>query len=301
MPAPPHGPTAVSSLNSGPAPASPGSPTTDSITAPAAGPATIIHHKPTPSDVFEESVYSLIPVEYTPPAKQNMYRSKFAGHVRKEYVSGKKEAASMGPAKVEVNRTDGFLRKGDREKLKPKDQGLMGSHVSAEPVVGDKTIRKAPVPKEPGPMMPKTGKDFIKQNALENINSSAKKPLDNTVAYRNKKDYGATPSYLMKRMKIQDDVKAAIESEQKSAGENKRDLKEGVVPLPEDERLRILEGLKANWEKLNSDYQKLSLTVDTVPKIARKVNMEQQLKHLEDHIAKFSHPSILVNFNTAYR
>jgi uncharacterized protein YpuA (DUF1002 family) len=43
----------------------------------------------------------------------------------------------------------------------------------------------------------------------------------------------------------------------------------GMILLPEEERHRILEGLKANWEKLNSDYQKLSLTVDTVPKIAR--------------------------------
>ena len=42
-----------------------------------------------------------------------------------------------------------------------------------------------------------------------------------------------------------------------------------MVLLPEEERTRLLEGLKANWEKLNSDYQKLSLTVDTVPKIAR--------------------------------
>ncbi|KAJ3040596.1 hypothetical protein HK097_002518, partial [Rhizophlyctis rosea] len=74
----------------------------------------------------------------------------------------------------------------------------------------------------------------------------------------------------------------------------------GLVTLPEEERVKILEGLKKNWEKLNSDYQKLSLTVDTVPKISRKVNMEQQLKMLEDNIHKFSHPNILVNFAGAY-
>jgi hypothetical protein len=46
-------------------------------------------------------------------------------------------------------------------------------------------------------------------------------------------------------------------------------MERGVVPLPEDERIRVLEGLQYNWEKLNGDYQKLSLTVDTVPKISR--------------------------------
>ena len=75
-------------------------------------------------------------------------------------------------------------------------------------------------------------------------------------------------------------------------------LERGIVPLPESERLVILEGLKKNWECLNGDYQKLSLTVDTVPKILRKVNMEKQLKQLEEQMAKFSHTNILVNFNT---
>jgi hypothetical protein len=76
----------------------------------------IKQHHPVPTDAYEESVYSLIPIEYTPPAKQNMYRSKYAEMARNEYKSGTKEAASMGPAKVAVRTTDGFLKKGDREK-----------------------------------------------------------------------------------------------------------------------------------------------------------------------------------------
>ncbi|KAJ3108586.1 hypothetical protein HDU97_000868 [Phlyctochytrium planicorne] len=250
----------------------------------------IVQSNPTPADVFEESVYSLIPVEYTPPAKQNMYRSKFASQAKAEYVAGKKEAASMGPAKVEVNRTDGYLKKGDREKLKPK----------ADVFVPDRSVRKAPVPKEPGKTPAKTSKDFIRLNALENINSSAKKPFDSTVDYRHKKDYGVAPTYLTKRQRQMEKAKEELAQQQKEEIAN-MPTKDGMIPLPEEERVRILEGLKANWDKLNSDYQKLSLTVDTVPKIARKVNMEQQLKHLEDHIAKFSHPNILVNFNSAFR
>ncbi|KAJ3417486.1 hypothetical protein HDV05_003350 [Chytridiales sp. JEL 0842] len=241
---------------------------------------------PVPSDVYEESVYSLIPIEYTPPAKQGMYRSKYAGMARTEYKSGTKEAASMGPAKIAVRTTDGFLKKGDREKKSP--------HV--EKHQPDRSIRKAPVPKAVGVAAHTSDKNFIKLNALENINSSAKKPINNTPCYKSKPDYGAVPSYLDKRKKELEQIKimaAAAEEEEKS-----RNNKNGLVPLPEEERLKILDGLKANWEKLNSDYQKLSLTVDTVPKIARKVNMEQQLQQLEAHIAKFSHSNVLVDFNS---
>lgn len=74
----------------------------------------------------------------------------------------------------------------------------------------------------------------------------------------------------------------------------------GIVAMPEEERLKILDGLKKNWGKLNLDYQRLSLTVDTVPKIARKVNMEQQLKEYEGLIEKFSNTNIHVNFNPVF-
>lgn len=70
------------------------------------------------------------------------------------------------------------------------------------------------------------------------------------------------------------------------------------MALPEEERIKILEVLKSNWEKVRSDYQRLSLTVDTVPKIARKVNMEKQLKEYEELIAKFSNTNIHVKYDS---
>lgn len=70
----------------------------------------------------------------------------------------------------------------------------------------------------------------------------------------------------------------------------------GLVQLPEEERLSILQELQSKWDSLNRDYQKLSLTVDTVPKITRKVTMEQQLSLVEADIEKFSNPFIYVDF-----
>ncbi|KAJ3022991.1 UNVERIFIED_CONTAM: hypothetical protein HDU68_008837 [Siphonaria sp. JEL0065] len=257
---------------------------------------------PTPADPFHESVYKLIPLEFIPPVKQKQYRSKFADQARKEYVTGQKSTASMGPAKVLVNGTDGFLKEGDGNKVKMQIQAI-----NQEAYAPDKTIRKADVPKDVPVIEKATRKDFIKQNALENINSSAKKPLDNTPAYRFKSAYGKTPTYILKRRQFESEKEFSMQEMEEAllaTPEGKKQaqmIKEGLVPLPEEERAKILEGLKANWEKLNSDYQKLSLTVDTVPKIARKVSMEQQLKQLETHIAKFSHSNILVNFTSAYR
>lgn len=69
----------------------------------------------------------------------------------------------------------------------------------------------------------------------------------------------------------------------------------GIKVLDEEERIRILAGLKTNWKKLNNDYQRLSLTVDTVPKIARKVGLERDLKEYEELIARFETSNIHVN------
>ena len=45
--------------------------------------------------------------------------------------------------------------------------------------------------------------------------------------------------------------------------------KSDLIILPEPERLAILSGLQTNWEKLNTEYQKLPLVIDTLPKITR--------------------------------
>ena len=97
----------------------------------------------------------------------------------------------------------------------------------------------------------------------------AKKASNGPPKYLTKKDYGRTPEYLSKRIQAQAEAKTLKEKQDQEAFIKSQQVRNGLVLLPEDERLRILDGLKANWEKLNQDYQKLSLTVDTVPKISR--------------------------------
>ncbi|KAJ3254036.1 hypothetical protein HK103_007575 [Boothiomyces macroporosus] len=128
-----------------------------------------------------------------------------------------------------------------------------------------------------------------------------KKTKKESPSFLSKKDYGRTPEYLKKRvleikeaeLNLANSLALKQQEQQQSALEE-----QGILVLPDEERERILKGLKENWEQLNNDYQRLSLTVDTVPKIARKVNMEQQLKQYEDLIDRFSHTNIHVSFNT---
>ncbi|KAL2920014.1 hypothetical protein HK105_200080 [Polyrhizophydium stewartii] len=275
---------------------------------------------PIPGDPHDETVYRLIPEEYVVPPKEQRYRSQFADQARGEYNSNRKSTASMGPAKVQVNHPSEFLKRGDRAKITvPGEPALAAEPAAIASEVGagdflaisdfasfrcalvdkgqpDRTVRKAPVPKTLGDAIQPSHKNFIKQNALDNINSSAKKTQKSHPSYLAKRDYGRTPDYLKRcisELKEQEYRHARELLEMESS----KNVHEGVVPLPDEERSKILNGLKANWEKLNSDYQRLSLTVDTVPKIARKVNMEQQLKQYEELIEKFSHTNIHLNFS----
>jgi hypothetical protein len=101
-----------------------------------------------------------------------------------------------------------------------------------------------------------------------------KKLTNEKPSYLAKKDYGKTPDYLKQRieeMKEEQFHLANMLAKQKGEKEVIALEAQGIVILPDEERERILKGLQDNWEKLNKDYQRLSLTVDTVPKIARFV------------------------------
>jgi hypothetical protein len=119
-----------------------------------------------PQDPFQESVYRLIPEEVIPPAKAQRYKSVYADKARVEYKNKQKER-SMGPSKVQLASPAQFLHKG---KGVPKKEGKENLQTVPKGPK-DKCTRKAPIPHEPGPKLPPTKKNFIAQNALDNINS----------------------------------------------------------------------------------------------------------------------------------
>lgn len=84
---------------------------------------------PIPANPAEENVYRLIPEEYVPPPKEKRYRSLYADQARSEYTCHRKNAASMGPAKVHVNPTSEFLKKGS--KIQFRAPGTLKMHFEA--------------------------------------------------------------------------------------------------------------------------------------------------------------------------
>ena len=59
------------------------------------------------------------------------------------------------------------------------------------------TNKKDPIPLQPSTLNPRTTKNFIISNAVENILSTPKQPLQEN-DYLKKKDYGQVPVYLEK-------------------------------------------------------------------------------------------------------
>lgn len=259
-----------------------------------AKPDVFVHVASIPKNPLDESIYDLLPIEIQVPERPPQYKSVHADEVRKEFKECKKIAASMGPPKVVVPPPIEYLRKGD---------GLV--HLKKAHI--DEPHHRSPITRAPVPKLahqkfapPVTNKDFIEGNKRESATTALKKPPTKVVEYRKKRDYGIAPEYLVKRKieKKEQEVKMAIELKEKR--EKDEMIRRGIIPLPEEERQRLLAGLKANWESLNQEYMKLSLTVDTLPKINRKVGLERQLKQLEDQMTKLSYPKILVNFQSSF-
>lgn len=237
----------------------------------------------------EENIYNLLPSVLEPEAKNPRYRSVFHDAVKEESKSHKTSSKTMGPAKVSLNDTDGFMKKRSKEPQLPQPTKFERPNPEA---------RRPPVPKkDEKPVMGLvSNKNFIHTNAVENIMSVAKKPTPKYVdkpsgttnnledsglvpRYIKKDNYGTVPKYLEKR-------KQAMTEQQQAYDDyiQQRFEKGALNQITPDERQAMLEGLKKNWEELHLQYQGLSVVTDTAPKKARKERMEAEMKQLEKDI-----------------
>ena len=66
--------------------------------------------------------------------------------------------------------------------------------------------------------------------------------------------------------------------------------------LDENERLDLIEKLKARWELVNAQYQKTThiISMNSCGMIRRKEECERILKELETDIEKLSHPGKVI-------
>jgi len=246
----------------------------------------------------EPTIYNLLAVEETKEKKPKAYSSKFRQNVKCEYSSGKAGHKTMGPAKVTAPQPTDFLKKHEKEPQLPKKEEFKYPDA-------DRSKPSVPKPDDTPLMGLKTTKNFITTNAVENITAVPKLPAKKFVdtkkgdvqnlipsgyepVFVHKKDFGEVPMYLTKR---KEEVKRAQEEYDQYISEQIK--RTALRQLSPDERQAIIDGLKANWEDIQDQYQGLSVVTDTAPKKNRKERMEAQMKQLERDIELFEKHKVI--------
>jgi hypothetical protein len=103
------------------------------------------------------------------------------------------------------------------------------------------------------------------------------------VDYLNKPEFGKIPGYITRIKRQVDRENQRIQKEQEAAEAHRQSKQR---PLTTDEREEIANGLKAKWQNLNAQYQKIThMTVlDTISKVRRKESYERELDQVEKDI-----------------
>jgi len=146
----------------------------------------------------------------------------------------------------------------------------------------------------PPPMNLVTSKNFVVANAVETILAAPKKVSEGAKDYLHKEDYGKVPKYLTH---IKQDIEAEYDYIRQLQLQRDEAQAPQVRPLEEDERQSLIEGLKAKWEAVNTEYQgQTHLTkLDTTGKKARKEKYEAELSQIEKDIEKLNRKNIIVD------
>lgn len=193
-----------------------------------------------------------------------------------ENFTKKFSKSSSVPSLVEIKKTNPSL-------LVPTDVGLHKSS-SCIPKASDRPI-----------MGLVSKKNFLVSNAVEAILAQPKKVCKSAKDYLKKDDYGKAPKYLEL---IKKDIDAEYDYIRKMQTQHEQSLATHTR-LDEQERHQIINGLKAKWEQVNTDYQGLTyITVVDAAKKFRKEKWEAELANLEKDLGKLSKENILIDHSS---
>merc|ERR1719335_133578 len=139
-----------------------------------------------------------------------------------------------------------------------------------------------------------TSKNFVVANAVETILAAPKKSAQGAKDYLHKEDYGKVPKYLEH---IKSDIDAEYEYIRALQQQEAEASQSTSRCLSDDEKFGLIQGLKAKWEQVNTDYQATThLTkLDTIGKVRRKEKYEAELSQIEKDIEKLNRKHIYVD------
>lgn len=272
-------------------------------------------------DAFDhgESIYNIIPPKEVVQAKPPMYKSKFSptapptaatiGHGQSSHPIATNIGGDSTREAVtkKAGRTFGRQPGSDRKlptNFTKKNPDLKVKTLSDVKNTQPELLQPSVLKPKMKPDVPKTSeapvmnlvssKNFVVANAVETILAAPKKVQTEAKDYLKKEDYGKTPKYLQHiKQDIQDEYDYILNM-QREEEEYQKSL---VRPMTEEERVSLIEGLKARWEKVNTDYQGTAhMTVlDTTGKMKRKEMWEAELSQLEKDIERLNKKGIIID------
>lgn len=267
-----------------------------------------------------ESIYNIIPPKFVEQEKPPMYRSRHAGtkpptastfHAKSTThpaVSNLQGDLTDKPVADRHSRTLGrvpgsYKNAPDAYMVKGSKAGQVKSLAQAKKE-DPSVLRPSKLKEKHKPTVPRkdeapvmnlvTSKNFIVANAVETILAAPKRTSQGAKDYLSKEDYGKVPRYLQH-------IKKDIEGEYdyiRQLEQQREDAHQSVMrPMPDEERLGLIDGLKAKWEQVNTEYQATThLTkLDTIGKTKRKEKYEAELQQIEKDIERLNRANIHVN------
>lgn len=221
--------------------------------------------------------------------------SNMAGDYNDKIVADKADGTFGKPLGTNRNDPSKFLSKKSRSFSVPSLREVMDTHPD---VLKPKTLkplsRGGSVPRlSEAPIMNLvTSKNFIVANAVEAILAMPRKLGFEGKDYMKKEDYGKTPKYLKNiKQDIRDEMDYIRAFNQQDAP-----LERQIAPIDENERHRLINGLKAKWEEVNTAYQAHShLTLLSKGKALRKERWDAELQNIENDIGKLQKKDLLVD------
>jgi hypothetical protein len=251
----------------------------------------------------DESIYNLVPREYVAQPKQPMFRSKhdpntvypgstFGCDGTTRLIGAgklmKKEFSHFGPSRTRTTDTS------PTSTLKAAAKESLVSSTGESLVKFRSSQRRDKIPsKDDKPVYGiRSSKNFITANAVEAILKVPKSLESKELNYLKKEDYGKVPEYLSQ---VKEEIKRENEMIQKYVKEQMGEVEEEpeqFEEMSEAERGELLDALKAKWDRVNAQYQKMThlVRLDTTGQMRRKEQLESELKALENEIERLSRP-----------
>ncbi|XP_031346111.1 enkurin [Photinus pyralis] len=251
----------------------------------------------------DENIYSSAKKAPVCRKKEPRYVSTFQKPLKIENQKRKRYShATMGLPEREPTDPSQFLQKNKGVRHKVIRERPYTPHVKLRPPV----IPTAALLKEDVERRNKTPPmaNFVARNIKNAVHLKPKAPVERVVINchgdSKKIAAGMEPVYIYEEGfgKVPQYLRAIIQKRERHV-QFQKDVADVEQPkcryVTKEQRAELLKGLKDNWEELQRQYQGLPIITDTIPKINRKLKLENDLKLLEKDIVLLErHPYIYV-------